>query len=1105
MKALFSKPAGMWRRPAFFGYAWLAAVVWWVPAAMPLRAEIPEPPTVFYGQVINRTSGQIYVQTNGTLVWKILPVSGGNPVVLTTALQSLANGTLSYRLSIPHHAVASGATVPAGVVPLSSEGVDYQHLTITVDGFTARIVDDSTDPLHLAQTSRATAYRLDLELTNPLADSDADGLPDWWEDRYGLNKHFAGDAGLDPDHDGASNLKEFKDGTDPNVVSVNPILATTQITALEGGTVNVRLQARDSDSQPADLHYTMLALPAGGTLILRNGTPATTAGQPDSDRPLAINDSFTQADVNAGRLIFRQQDTAAPATSFKVKLNDENPAHPTATSNVAVAVCRTSATDAGKLALWLDANRAASLGASTWSDDSGNHFDALPPVGAPAMFDADSPGGNLSLRLSGGIWDLAVSDEAAAFPAGERTVFAVFRANGNGRQEILGGTRFELGVTATDDAVHSGQLRYATDSGAVYSPRPVQGQWLVASVEEQNGQTQLELNGLWSAGPTPYAETTALANKSAIGGKAVGQLQAATGAWLFQPTELLSGQVAELLVFKRALSSAERQRLSYHLLSKWFGYEVWDASGEARSMTMTVPSAGLNASTYTNYVAAHGRDRQFILLGGAGADELRGGMEADILVGGPGLNRLAGGGGADRFVLGAGAGNDTILDFNPSEGDVLDLSDMLSGASRNLADYVQLSTLGTNSWLGVSTNGAGSGYTNAQITLQNIALRQSDLASLWASGSVVARGLRIEGPPWITVAATCPAASEEGPTSGEFTLTRYGNTDNSLTVNLSLGGSAANGIDYSWISSAITFAPGQSTLKVSVQPYTDSLVEVPEVVEMTVLAGAGYNVGSPSRAQVTIADLPERFTIETVSSVASRSGPTPAYFLLNRSGVLDHSTTARLGFAGTAINGVDYQYIPSVLVFSPGQASALLALTPLTSQPAIDTPKWVQLRVLPDPNAHYLLGSTATGRVWMVEEMLTMGLWRSRSLPNGTNDLAMLAGQDPDQDGMVNLVEYSLGLNPAQPDATTASVYRPRATMRDGHLVVQFKKRIAAVDLNYTVEISSDLVNWQSGDAYLEPVALPELSGQPDVLAFRDRTSSAASHRYIRVRVELQP
>lgn len=46
-------------------------------------------------------------------------------------------------------------------------------------------------------------------------DSDADGMPDWWEDQYGLNSGDAGDAALDPDADGASNLVEYRRLTNP--------------------------------------------------------------------------------------------------------------------------------------------------------------------------------------------------------------------------------------------------------------------------------------------------------------------------------------------------------------------------------------------------------------------------------------------------------------------------------------------------------------------------------------------------------------------------------------------------------------------------------------------------------------------------------------------------------------------------------------------------------------------------------------------------------------------------------------------------------------------------------------------------------------------------
>src|SRR3954468_18716037 len=71
---------------------------------------ITEPATVFYGRIINRTSGQEYVLTNGHLAWVIIR-SDGSRVSLATEVTVLRGGDFSYRLDVPHQALSSGLDV----------------------------------------------------------------------------------------------------------------------------------------------------------------------------------------------------------------------------------------------------------------------------------------------------------------------------------------------------------------------------------------------------------------------------------------------------------------------------------------------------------------------------------------------------------------------------------------------------------------------------------------------------------------------------------------------------------------------------------------------------------------------------------------------------------------------------------------------------------------------------------------------------------------------------------------------------------------------------------------------------------------------------------
>ena len=123
-----------------------------------------------------------------------------------------------------------------------------------------------------------------------------------------------------------------------------------------------------------------------------------------------------------------------------------------------------------------------------------------------------------------------------------------------------------------------------------------------------------------------------------------------------------------------------------------------------------------------------GHDGHDVLYGGNGNDKIYGYWGNDTLIGGAGSDTLAGGPGTDTFVFNAadlGSGADRITDFSVSQGDKIDISDILSGhynpVTNVLTDFVRVTTSGSSSVLSVDTSGAAGahGWT-AVATIANV-------------------------------------------------------------------------------------------------------------------------------------------------------------------------------------------------------------------------------------------------------------------------------------------------------------------------------------------------------------------------------------------------
>jgi Ca2+-binding RTX toxin-like protein len=119
--------------------------------------------------------------------------------------------------------------------------------------------------------------------------------------------------------------------------------------------------------------------------------------------------------------------------------------------------------------------------------------------------------------------------------------------------------------------------------------------------------------------------------------------------------------------------------------------------------------------------AIHGGSGNDTINGGDGADLIHGGTGDDTINGGDGANVLYGGSGGDDFIIDLLSATNTIKDFNPGEGDVLQFDDMLFSGydpmNDDLSEFLTFTNNGADSEMRLDQDGAGGTYAPELIAL----------------------------------------------------------------------------------------------------------------------------------------------------------------------------------------------------------------------------------------------------------------------------------------------------------------------------------------------------------------------------------------------------
>ncbi len=281
----------------------------------------------------------------------------------------------------------------------------------------------------------------------------------------------------------------------------------------------------------------------------------------------------------------------------------------------------------------------------------------------------------------------------------------------------------------------------------------------------------------------------------------------------------------------------------------------------------------------------------------------------------------------------------------------LNLTVAWSGSATSGSDYTALPTTVT-----IPSGQSSTTVNVVPLNDSNIETPEDIIATLSTSAAYLRDGSATTGTvslsdddaPVVTVAAVDASASEAGPDSGMFLITRSGSTAAPLKVYYGLSGSAFHGTDYAPLNGETTIPAGSASAPVVVTPYDDDLGEPVEDVTLAVTTfNNSYSLGSTFQATLDIADNTDTPVVSVRAGTTGVEGGSNATVVFRAIGSGSGNVTVNYTVSGTATAGSDYTAMSGTVSVPANGTNDLTVNIPVTNDGVAEPTETVKVTITP--------------------------------------------------------------------------------------------------------------------------------------------------------------